>query len=99
MVIMIMRLITGGIKNIQVSSSNSVFYRNKSFLTILVVMAYININLKCVTFNCFRFKNSSSFINSLCEPYDRCFLNEHFLKPYEIATVKEELKERNLWSF
>ena len=62
-------------------------------------MAYININLKCVTFNCFGFKNSSSFINSLCESYDRCFLNEHFLKPYEIATVKEELKERNLWSF
>ena len=44
------------------------------------------------------FKNSSSFINSLCESYDICFLNEHWLKPYEISIVKEELKERNLWS-
>ena len=52
-------------------------------------------NLKCVTFNCFGFKNSSSFINSICESYDYdiCFLNERRLKPYETAIVTEELKE------
>ena len=52
----------------------------------------------CVTFNCFGFKNSCVFINKLCLKYDICFLNEHWLNPCDIPTVKSDLKQRKLWS-
>ena len=101
MVIMITKLITGGIE-ICTSKFNK-FNILQEYVFPNYPSSYgrykYDMNLKCVTFNCFGFKNSSSFINSLCESYDICFLNEHWLKPYEIGIVKEELKGRNLWSF
>ena len=56
-------------------------------------------NLKCVvTFNCFGYKNSVSLVHSLCLEYGICFLNEHWLKPCEIPSLKSKLKKQHLWS-
>ena len=55
-------------------------------------------NIRCVSFNCLGYKNSRSFIDSLCLNNDICFLCEHWLKPCELTAIKSELKQQHLWS-
>ena len=52
-----------------------------------------------VNFNCWGYKSSSSYVEELCKRNDIVFLNEHWLKPYEMCNVQSYFKKLGFWTY
>ena len=60
-------------------------------------MASSNQNIKCVSFNCFGYKNSCFYIDRLCSEFEICFISENWLRLDELNKVRCSLKDKDLW--